>query len=275
MGVNPAELTGRFNFITRTAELDELNPWSSLDKDLDGLIPAIADQTIIQWGLGKKTGDTLIYQSETGKKMYLKLIGGLANSIFQGNIIISNNNFLNHFPSSSGSHVFLIDGNTLSANEIRNNLSFVFRDYGWQLDKTTEKLAEFYSVENTYLQIFLILGSFGLLLGTIGLAIILARSMLERKNEIALLKATGYPTPIIFRIFFREYLFLLISGVICGALTATIAVFPTILSGTSDISLKFLLFLIFIILVNGIAWIILIFLLQNKKIQLIEALRND
>ena len=57
LGVDPAGLEGRFSFVSGTAELDETNPWESLDTILPGgVVPAIADQTVIQWGLGKKAG---------------------------------------------------------------------------------------------------------------------------------------------------------------------------------------------------------------------------
>ena len=63
-----------------------------------GLIPAIADETVIKWGLGLEVGDTLHYINSNGGTMELLLIGGLAPSVFQGNVIISNQRFLEQFP---------------------------------------------------------------------------------------------------------------------------------------------------------------------------------
>ena len=56
---------------------------------------------------------------------------------------------------------------------------------------TAERLASFHRVENTYLSTFQALGGFGLLLGTVGLATVLMRNVLERRRELALLGAVG------------------------------------------------------------------------------------
>lgn len=67
LGFDAEALRGRFTFSTHTPELDRSDPWMSLKKQLPGgLVPAIADQTVIQWGLMMKVGDTLLYQQETG-----------------------------------------------------------------------------------------------------------------------------------------------------------------------------------------------------------------
>ena len=55
-----------------------------------------------------------------------------------------------------------------------------------------QRLAAFHRVENTYLSTFQSLGGLGLVLGTIGLAAVLLRNVLERRRELALLRAVGY-----------------------------------------------------------------------------------
>ncbi|NQT24300.1 ABC transporter permease, partial [candidate division KSB1 bacterium] len=112
LGVNPAQLNQRsaFSFIQTSDDVDSESPWLVLDKELDnGVVPAIADQTVILWGLGKAIGDTLIYQNDHGENIVLQLVGGLQNSIFQGHIIISEKNFIRLFPSISGTRLFLVD----------------------------------------------------------------------------------------------------------------------------------------------------------------------
>ena len=65
-------------------------------------------------------------------------------------------------------------------------------DFGADATGTAERLAEFHRVENTYLSTFQTLGGLGLLLGTVGLATVLLRNVLERRRELALLGAVGY-----------------------------------------------------------------------------------
>ena len=88
---DPENLQGRFSFAAKMNGLND-DTWKVLDEDFDdGTIPAIADQTVIQWGLGMKVGDILLYQNELGDTLRLKLIAGTTPSIFQGYRITSYN----------------------------------------------------------------------------------------------------------------------------------------------------------------------------------------
>jgi ABC-type antimicrobial peptide transport system permease subunit len=275
LGADPSQLSGRFTFTTSTTDLDENDPWGSLNKDLTGgLVPAIADQTAIQWGLGKRVGDTLLYTNASGDSLMLKLIGGLAASIFQGNVIISDQHFLKNFPSSSGSSVFLIESKTGSDTTAEEDLLRAMRDRGWQMSRTTDRLAEFYSVENTYLSIFLMLGVLSLVIGTVGLGILIARSIMERKSEMGLLQALGYKQFVINRITFNEYFILLLAGIIIGFLPAIISTLPSLLSSNTDVSVTNLLFILLFLILNGIFWIGL-FTMANTRKDLVMELKAE
>lgn len=256
LGVDPSQLSGRFSFVSKTTDLDENDPWLSLGQNLPGgLVPAIADQTVIQWGLGMKVGDTLLYLDSTGDTLMLKLIGGLAPSVFQGNVIISDRHFLEHFPSTGGSSVFLIETKAGSDTLAEEDITRGMRDWGWGMSRATDRLAEFYSVENTYLSIFLMLGILSLVIGTAGLGILIARSIMERKSEMGLLQALGYKQNIIYRIIFTEYFILLMSGIIIGFVSAIISTLPGLLSSNTDVSFTNLLFILLFLLINSIFWI--------------------
>jgi ABC-type antimicrobial peptide transport system permease subunit len=237
-------------------DLDENNPWISLKKDIPGgLVPAIADQTVIQWGMGLKVGDTLLYLDSSGDTLKLKLIGGLAPSVFQGYVIISDSYFLKHFPSIGGSSVFLIETQAGSDSLAEEDLSRAMRDQGWQMSLTANRLAEFYSVENTYLSIFLMLGILSLVIGTVGLGILIARSIMERKSEMGLLQAIGYKQTSIYRIIFTENFILLITGIIIGFISAVISTLPSLFSLHTDVSITNLVLILFFLIINGIIWI--------------------
>ena len=276
LGVESEWLEGRFSFVTRTADLDPEQPWLSLKKDLgNGVVPAIADQTVIQWGLGLKVGDTLMYQNDTGDTLRLKLIGGIAPSIFQGYIIIDNRHFLHHYPTHSGSSVFLIESGEEDISNTATELELLLRDYGWEPTETPVRLAEFYSVTNTYLSIFLALGALGLALGTIGLALVLARSVIERRRELGIMQALGFKKRTIIAMLSREYGTLLLAGVLIGSLTAVLATLPALLSEHSDISTVTILQVLAVILVNGFVWIVLLASLMVKPAYLVTSLRAE
>ena len=276
LGVDPGMLAGRNSFVTRTPYLDEEQPWMSLQDELPGgLIPAIADETVIKWGLGLKVGDTLRYLNSNGGTMELLLIGGLAPSIFQGNVIISNDRFLEQFPESSGTHIFLIDGAMADTALIRTELDRGMRDFGWDMQMSATRLAEFNSVTNTYLSIFLVLGALGLLLGTFGLVVVLSRSMLERRQEVALLKAVGYSRKSIRRLVVKEYMFLLQGGIGTGFLAAVIATLPSILSPNTDTSFMTILVILLALILNGWLWIFAVTSSALKDQTIHTALRNE
>jgi putative ABC transport system permease protein len=256
LGIPSDELKRRFSFVKSTDDLNPEEPWTSLKNELPGgVIPAILDQTVIQWGLGKKVGDTLVYLNEAGEEMTLKIIGGLANSIFQGNALIDEQLFLKHFPSSSGSYVFLIDGNTKELDENQNELNRAFRNEGAEIEVAADRLAMFNQVENTYLSIFLLLGGLAMILGTVGLGVSLARNILDRGPEIGILRAMGYRKSNVLRIITYEHLVLLLIGTLAGTLTAFIATLPSILSEFVQASWQTAAIIVALILVNGLAWI--------------------
>ena len=74
------------------------------------------------------------------------------------------------------------------------------------------RLAAFHRVENSYLETFRALGALGLLLGTVGLAAVLMRNVLERRRELALLRAVGYRPRHLAVMVLAENLFLLVVG---------------------------------------------------------------
>ncbi len=276
LGVGTGQLTGRFSFSTRTEDLDPEDPWSSLEKELPGgVVPAIADQTVIQWGLGMKVGDTLMYQNETGDTLRLKLIGGLAPSVFQGFVIIGDSHFLKHYPTHSGSSVFLVEADGNEEEETGNDLQMIFRDYGWEMNQAPKRLAEFYSVTNTYLSIFLALGALGLALGTIGLALVLARTIMERQHELAVLRAVGFRKARIVALVAGEYGRLLLAGVAIGFVTAVVATLPAFFSENTDISFSTIAWVVALILVNGFAWIHGLAALMVRPDKLTDALRSE
>ena len=272
---NPAAFDERsaFTFVTRTDDLDAGHPWLSLNKTLaDGVIPAVADQTVIQWGLIKKIGDTLMYKTEDGHDLKLKLIGGLANSIFQGNVIIADSHFVQAFPSVSGSGIFLIDDpkSSLNVDDLQNGM----RNYGPEISKTTNRLLAFYTVENTYLNIFLMLGAFGLLIGTLGLGILIFRITFEQIPEYALLLSLGFAKPTILRMVLAEKLFLMIFSVLIGLIPAVLSALPSLMSSLYSNLWVWLPAISVLIIFSGAIFSFVAIRMVFKQ-NLVQALRNE
>ncbi len=102
---------------------------------------------------------------------------------------------------------------------------------------------------------FLALGTLGLILGTAGLSIVLARSLLERKNEIMLMLSLGFTRKQLVGLLVNEYAFLLILGVATGFLAAMVAILPNLLTAGGEVSFLTVLLIVTLIIINGVFWI--------------------
>jgi ABC-type antimicrobial peptide transport system permease subunit len=167
-------------------------------------------------------------------------------------VIISEKHFLRHFPSVDGYAKFLIERPTANAEKIGSLLEKSLRDYGFDATSTREKLAGFQTVENTYLSVFQTLGGLGLLLGTIGLGIILIRNAIERRGELAILRAFGFRRATLTFMLVAENAYLILAGIAIGAISALLAVAPHLTSGNARVPWFSLCLTLFSVLLVGL-----------------------
>ena len=225
---------GGFAFQDTLAESAEEveHPWRLLDKEReDGAIPVFGDANSVNYILHLGLGEHLEVTDERGENRRLVIAGLLSRSVFQSQLIMSERNFLDLFPSHSGFNFFMIETDSDAAGQA---LEERFADQGFDATRTADRLAGYLVVENTYLSTFQALGGLGLLLGTLGLAVVMVRNVLERRAELALLQAVGFPARSISWLVLAENLFLLVIGVLIGVLTASLAVLPHFLSGLAE-----------------------------------------
>lgn len=168
------------------------------------------------------------YTDETGHVFRVRIVGMVDSSILQGSLIIAEKEFTGRFPSESGYRVFLADVPADKAEAVGQSLTSQLRDYGLLLTPAKERLAAFSTVENTYLSIFTALGGLGLILGSVGLGLVVLRNMLERRGELAMLRAVGFDRKRLRRMVFYEHWGLVLSGLLCGVVAALVAVLPAI-----------------------------------------------
>ena len=277
LGVAPEQLQrrGAFGFIKTIEYAGQAEAWKLLNGDYgEDVVPAIGDYATVVWALGKSIGDELEYIDQQGQKFRLRIVGMLKNSVLQGSLVICEDQFVRRFPSQSGYRTFLIDAAEGKAPIVAEKLSAALRDFGLALMPTKQRLAEFAAVENTYLSIFGILGGLGLIVGSVGLGLVVLRNMLERRGELAMLKAIGFYKGTIKQMVFYEHLVLLLGGLACGVIAALVAVYPAIKSPGAAVPYFSLVLTIVIIAVSGIVWIWMasVFALGGK---MLEALRNE
>ena len=210
---------GRFAFGATAAETpdEEANPWLLLDREFaDGAIPAIADSTSLNYALHIGIGDDFVLNRDTDRPITLRIVGALSDSIFQRELLISEAHFERVFPDYEGYRFFLIDAPPARMADVSAALEDRLVDFGFDVVSAGERLAAFHRVENTYLATFQTLGGLGLILGTFGLGAVLLRNVLERRRELALMRAVGYNARHLSLMVLAENAFLLFAGLVTG-----------------------------------------------------------
>jgi hypothetical protein len=276
LGVNPDELAERraFTFAAGNSS-DSSSPWLLLKEPLaDGAVPAIGDAVSLQWALHRSVGDTLTYRDERGQEFPVRLVAAVAGSILQGNLIVAEEAFTAHYPSEAGYRMFLLDAPAARQDEVAASLMRALEDVGLELVPTTVRLAEFQSVQNTYLSIFQILGGLGLLLGSAGLGVVVLRNVLERRSELALLSAVGYRPRQVRLLVVSEHAWLLLLGILSGALAAGVASLPALLDPAVLDPGLLPLWILLAVTTSGVLWVVLASRMALRG-PLLNALRSE
>jgi ABC-type lipoprotein release transport system permease subunit len=266
----------RFTFQASAAatEAEQANPWLLLNRDQpDGAIPVIADANSMTYVLHRGVGDDLTLPG-SGTPVTLRFVAALRDSIFQSELLMSERNFRRLFPEQAGFQLLLVD-TTASADEVGREIEQGLSDAGADSIRTGDYLASFHQVENTYLSTFQTLGGLGLLLGTVGLATVLLRNVLERRRELALLAAVGYRRSHFLLMAAIETVVIVVGGLAIGAAAAALAIAPAVMERGARLPLSsgalLLLFSVFIVaMLSSLAAMV-----AATRTPLLEALRSE
>ncbi len=280
LGVDPRALSERRAFLA-DGEGDEL--WTCLDVELpNGVVPGLAgDVNTAMWNLQKRadpeSGDELFYRDERGEPFRVRLVGTLPMplSVFQGTVLISRSQFQNRYPSEPGYRIFLVDlPADADLTSARHALTRRLDRMGVDVTSTLSRLLEFHGVEATYLHMFLILGGLGVVLGTFGLGVVVLRNMLERRSEFAILRCVGFSRKRILWLVLSEHWMLLVMGLVCGIVSAFVAIYPSLAAPGMHVPLRAIVILLGGIVLVGFTSTAMAALLALRG-ELIPALRKE
>jgi putative ABC transport system permease protein len=278
LGVDPEALQSRgaFTFSDALDKSQAGKSWKMLENfsaDADE-IPAVGDEASIEWALHKKVGDTIDYTDGHGRPFKVRLVGALANSVLQGNLIIDNAAFTRRFPDETGWRMFLVDAPAADAARVSSVLTRALQDRGLELTPAADRLNAFNAVQNTYLDTFQVLGGLGLLLGSAGLGVVVLRNVLERRGELAVLAAVGFRPRALRRLILAEHAALECLGLLAGMVAALAAVLPALLSLAAPVSYLSLAATLGLVFASGILWTWAAARLALRG-ELMPALRNE
>jgi putative ABC transport system permease protein len=192
----------------------------------DGAIPVIGDANSLAYVMHLGVGDDFVFDYG-GASIRLRVVGALSDSVLQSELVMSEQNFIKLFPGLQGYRYFLVEtANPSASQSVVTTLEERLSDFGLDATSTTDKLASFHRVENTYLSTFQMLGGLGLVLGTIGMAAILLRNIFERRKELALLRAVGYNSAHFTLMAIAENVLILFFGLAIGTVCALLSIAP-------------------------------------------------
>jgi len=264
-----------------TTPEEKRNPWRLLDppEAAGEGVPAVLDMNTAMYSLKPpvSVGDDLVLTYVQRSPIRLRVVGLLENSVLQGSLLISEKNFERLFPDVSGYRHFLIRSAPGRQQELAELLEDRLGDQGMDVVQTSRVLEQLFAVQNTYLSTFQSLGALGLLLGTFGLAAVQLRNVLERRGELALLRATGFGRQRLVRLVLIENVLLLLGGLLTGTLAALLAVLPHKFSGDAAIPLGLLRDLGVMLLVVFLVGFVFSFAAARAslKVPLLAALRGQ
>lgn len=267
---------GGFRFVQSLAATAEerANPWLLLlSRRAPNVVPVIGEQNTVTWMLKKSLGDEWEIPDERGQSVRVRLVAILKDSPFQSELLTSSADFLRLFPGTEGFAYHLIACPTEAVDNVEELLYQGLAPYEPEIIRTEDRVATYMAVENTYLTTFQLLGGIGFILGAFGLAVVVLRSIWERRAELALFQALGYPRRSLTFLVLAENMWLLACGLLIGTLAASAAVLPHALLGGAIPWLRLSVILGLVCLVAGASgWITIRATLQRP---LIPALRNE
>ena len=278
-----AAAVAKFRWMQTEAKSDvaRANPWQLLtpaENSTDDAIPVVLDMNTAMYSLKPParvgTDLELTYDDQT---IRFHVVGLLENSVLQGSLLISEADFERLFPDVSGYRYFLIQSPPGKSQQVAEVLEDRLSDQGFDAIQTSQVLEQLFAVQNTYLSTFQSLGALGLLLGTFGLAAVQMRNVLERRGELALLRATGFREKRLTQMVLLENVLLLVGGLATGTFAALLAVLPHKVTGNASIPthlLRDLALMLLAVLVVGIISSLLS-VRASLKVPVLSALRGE
>jgi len=158
------------------------------------------------------------------------------SGILQGALIVDERLFAHMFPNE-GYRLWLCEGapHLLRATtevggqgvDLRSPVSVLRQpEPGVTVQTAEARLRLLGSVESAYLDMFLVLGGLGVVLGVLGIALVILRGVTERRGELALLSAVGVSRKQVMLLLSAEYGTLVLIGLAVGTVSALVAIQP-------------------------------------------------
>ncbi|MCJ2556211.1 MAG: FtsX-like permease family protein [Candidatus Thermoplasmatota archaeon] len=167
------------------------------------------------------------FRIEAGEELVLETLGvnktvvGIVDeSLFFQGIVMSDATLNSHFGARLPSLFFFTasDPDIENVRSLSKDLEREFLTSGMQTIVIRDVIQEFLEISSSIMNLFQVYLGLGLIVGIAGLGIITVRSVVERTNEIGVMRAIGYKRRMIRNTFILETSFVSITGITVGVL---------------------------------------------------------
>jgi putative ABC transport system permease protein len=170
-------------------------------------------------GLRVSVGEEVVVITLAGPEEKI-VIGVLDQAFFFSGIITSDSTVNDHFGFRWPAMYFLTvsDSSTSDTKALAKDLEREFIMNGMQTIIIRDVIQTFLNIASSLMNLFQVYLGLGLIVGIAGLGIITVRSVVERTNEIGVMRAIGYKRKMIRNTFIWEISFISILGISVGVL---------------------------------------------------------
>jgi putative ABC transport system permease protein len=189
--------------------------WAAVMKDPD---LAVIDSTSTGTNVPIKVGDVVSlppYSGANRTKGY-RIAAILDELLFQG-LFVNRDGLFRDFKEVRGNNVFLMKVKPgEDQRQVAHSLEADFKVLGFNVVVVADALKAYTQAEGNIFQLFEMYMSLGLVIGIAALGVISVRAVIERKQEIGIMRALGYRRSMVLGTFVIEMMFITILGIVIG-----------------------------------------------------------
>jgi ABC-type antimicrobial peptide transport system permease subunit len=205
--------------------------WEELEttpEQNDNRIPIVVDYNTLVWIYNGALGEVYTITSEAGVEVELEVIGVLENSVFGGTFIMSEENLDALYPTSAEYRYILFKltpeaSSSTTPEKMAAELESELHRYGLDAQAIRQLIHENQAYERSFMVLFQAFLGLGLVIGMLGLGVISARTIQERRFEIGVLRALGFNRRMLLRAFLIEPSFISLVAILLGYIVGIIS----------------------------------------------------
>ena len=173
---------------------------------------------------------------QTGKTVPLTIIGVLKDAApwFMIGVSTSQGLVAQQFPEQATPSMHFIDlGEGVDAERTANALESAFLENGTEAEVLKDELAEAIGANRTFIYVIQGFLGLGLIVGVAALAVISARSVVERRHEIGVMRSIGFERSMVQLSFLLESSMIALVGILLGSVLG-LAIAYNVIRDTAD-----------------------------------------